>query len=147
MQRARRARILYRMPPETQMGIGQPVDSCEVESLYAILGVSRDADRDDIRRAFRRLARCVHPDVSGDPISAAGFQRIRRAYEVLSNPDARARYDALAGFHAAPPSNRMLGDSVARMFAGLFDGLNALVRTTARHAHEMGDPNDRRRAG
>ena len=64
-----------------------------VRDLYEILGVGRDASDDDIRRAYRQLAREHHPDVSGDPAAEERFKEIAGAYEILSDPDKRARYD------------------------------------------------------
>ena len=60
---------------------------------YQILGVSRNADKDEIKRAYRRLARKYHPDVNKDKGAEEQFKEISRAYEVLSEPDVRSRYD------------------------------------------------------
>ena len=61
---------------------------------YETLGVSRDATRDEIKRAFRRLARDTHPDSNpGDPEAEHRFREIAQAYEVLSDPQRRAAYD------------------------------------------------------
>ncbi len=60
---------------------------------YELLGVSRDADADTLKRAYRRLARQFHPDVNKDPGAEDRFKEIGRAYEVLSDPQTRARYD------------------------------------------------------
>jgi molecular chaperone DnaJ len=61
---------------------------------YEILGVSRDASDRDLKSAFRRLARELHPDVNhDDPTTEARFKEVAEAYEVLSDPDQRARYD------------------------------------------------------
>ncbi len=61
---------------------------------YQLLGIPRDAAPDEIKKAFRKLARECHPDVAGDtPEAAARFTAIREAYEVLSDPQQRSRYD------------------------------------------------------
>jgi molecular chaperone DnaJ len=62
--------------------------------LYALLEVSRDASNDEIKRAYRRLARSLHPDANPDnPAAEAQFKEVAQAYEVLSDPEKRARYD------------------------------------------------------
>lgn len=67
---------------------------------YEVLGVSRDASDDEIKKAYRRLARKYHPDVNkDDPDAEAKFKEIGEAYKVLSNPEARAQYDRFG--HAA----------------------------------------------
>ena len=61
---------------------------------FSILGVERSADADTVKKAFRRLARQHHPDVNpGDPAAEARFKEISEAYEVLSDPDKRRRYE------------------------------------------------------
>src|SRR5439155_22385118 len=61
---------------------------------YEILGVARDADDAEIKRAFRRRARELHPDVNpDDPAAEARFKELAEAYEVLSNAETRAAYD------------------------------------------------------
>lgn len=60
---------------------------------YELLGVSRSADKEEIKRAYRRLARKYHPDVNKDPGAEERFKEINRAYEVLSDADMKARYD------------------------------------------------------
>ncbi len=60
---------------------------------YDLLGVARDADPDTLKRAYRRLARQYHPDINKDPGAEGRFKGIGRAYEVLSDPQTRARYD------------------------------------------------------
>lgn len=60
---------------------------------YQTLGISRDASKDDIKRAYRRLARQYHPDVNKEAGAEERFKEINRAYEVLSEPETRARYD------------------------------------------------------
>ncbi len=60
---------------------------------YAELDVSRDASSEEVRRAYRQVARRHHPDVNQDPGGAERFAAAARAYEILSDPAARARYD------------------------------------------------------
>ncbi len=60
---------------------------------YEILGVSREADKEEMKSAYRRLARKYHPDVNKEPGAEERFKEINRAYEVLSEPETRARYD------------------------------------------------------
>ena len=61
--------------------------------FYDLLGVSRDVDPDSLKRAYRRMARQYHPDINKDPGAEDRFKEIGRAYEVLSDPQTRARYD------------------------------------------------------
>jgi molecular chaperone DnaJ len=60
---------------------------------YGVLGVRRDADPDEIKKAYRRLARELHPDVNPDPQTQERFKEITQAYEVLSDPGKRQMYD------------------------------------------------------
>ncbi|TEX46880.1 MAG: molecular chaperone DnaJ [Actinomycetales bacterium mxb001] len=60
---------------------------------YAMLGVSREASPDEIKRAYRKLARELHPDVNQDPGSQERFKEVTAAYEVLSDPEKRQMYD------------------------------------------------------
>ena len=70
--------------------------SAEFKDYYAALGVSRDASQDDIKKAFRKLARKYHPDVAGNQAGAeAKFKEINEANEVLSDPGKRKKYDRL----------------------------------------------------
>jgi curved DNA-binding protein len=62
--------------------------------FYQILGVPREASQEDIQRAYRRLARTLHPDVNKDPAAEERFKDVSEAYDVLSDPQTRRRYDA-----------------------------------------------------
>lgn len=65
----------------------------EFKDYYQTLGVSRDATAEDIKKAFRKLARKYHPDVSKAPDAEARMQEVNEAYAVLSDPEKRAAYD------------------------------------------------------
>lgn len=67
----------------------------EFKDYYQIMGLARDATQDDIRRAYRQLARKNHPDVSKAPDAEKRFKEIGEAYAVLKDPEKRAAYDAL----------------------------------------------------
>ena len=64
-----------------------------VPDLYQVLGVSRDASDEDIKRTYRRLARELHPDVNRDPDAERRFKEITAAYQTLSDPARRRQYD------------------------------------------------------
>ena len=70
------------------------------KDYYAILGVKRDAGADEIKTAYRRLARKYHPDVSKEKDAEEKFKEMAEAYETLKDPEKRAAYDQL-GSHAA----------------------------------------------
>lgn len=67
----------------------------EFKDYYAIMELARNAGAEDIKRAYRRLARRYHPDVSKEPDALARFKELSEAYEVLSDPPKRAAYDRL----------------------------------------------------
>jgi curved DNA-binding protein len=80
----------------------------EFKDYYATLGVKRDASADEIKKAYRRLARKYHPDVSKEANAEARFKDVSEAHEALSDPERRAAYDDIAARHArgenfAPP--------------------------------------------
>ena len=103
---------------------------------YEILGVSRDAGKEDIKRAYRRLARKYHPDVNKEPGAEEHFKEINRAYEILSEPETRNRYDrfgeaGVSGGAAGFDPDNMGG--FADIFETIFSGFGGMGgQTTAR---------------
>ena len=80
----------------------------EFRDYYEIMGVDRNATQDDIKRAYRKLARKYHPDISKDANAEEKFKEMGEAYEVLKDPEKRAAYDQLgqnykAGQDFTPP--------------------------------------------
>ena len=67
----------------------------DYKDYYKLMGVERDAKAEDIKRAYRRLARKYHPDVSKEANAEAKFKEVQEAYEVLKDPEKRAAYDQL----------------------------------------------------
>ncbi|MBF2098330.1 MAG: molecular chaperone DnaJ [Gloeomargaritaceae cyanobacterium C42_A2020_066] len=99
---------------------------------YEVLGVARTADKEEIKRAYRRQARKYHPDVNKEPEAEERFKEVSRAYEVLSDPETRSRYDRFgeAGVSAsAGPAYGDMGDmgfaDILETFFGGFAGAAA----------------------
>jgi molecular chaperone DnaJ len=96
---------------------------------YEILGVSRDADKEEVKSAYRRLARKYHPDVNKEAGAEERFKEINRAYEVLSEPEVRQRYDrfgeaGVSGAASAGGGFQDMGDmgGFADIFESIFSG-------------------------
>ena len=112
---------------------------------YELLGVSRDADADTLKRAYRRLARQYHPDINKEPGAEDRFKEIGRAYEVLSDPQTRGRYDqfgeaGLGGAAGMPDMGDMGGfaDIFETFFSG-FGGAAGGGRQQRRRGPQQGD--------
>jgi curved DNA-binding protein len=115
----------------------------EYKDYYQIMGVGRDASADDIKRAYRKLARKFHPDVSKEKDAEARFKEVGEAYEVLRDPEKRAAYDALGtrkpGEQFRPPPDWQFdygaetdAGTHSDFFEELFGGLGRGRRTSFR---------------
>jgi DnaJ-class molecular chaperone len=98
-----------------------------VRDPYEALGVKPDASAEDIKKAYRRLAKRYHPDsTGGDKAKEDRFKEISTAYDILGDPDKRARYDSMrrGGFGGGAGGDNAfdLGDLLAQMFGGAAGG-------------------------
>ncbi|MFN2525697.1 MAG: molecular chaperone DnaJ [Actinomycetota bacterium] len=95
---------------------------------YEILGISHDATADEIKRAYRRLARELHPDATReDPATTERFKEVSRAYEVLSDPQKRQRYDAFGDERVDAGAFADFG-GISDLFASFFGGVGGSTR-------------------
>ena len=92
------------------------------KNYYSVLGVSREADDADLKRAYRRLARMYHPDKNpGDRAAEERFKEVNEAYTILSDPEKRARYDRFGTVSGpAGPGGADMG--FGTIFEDLFEG-------------------------
>ena len=99
----------------------------EFRDYYEVMGVARDATQDEIKRAYRKLARKYHPDVSKDENAEEKFKEVGEAYEVLKDPEKRAAFDQLgknwkAGQDFQPPPGWDEGFEFSGPSGGAGDG-------------------------
>ena len=94
------------------------------QDYYDVLGVGREAGPEDVKRAYRKAAMKYHPDRAAGPEAESRFKQAAEAYEVLSDPDKRSRYDRFghAGLSgtAGHDFSRMRVDDIFSMFGDLF---------------------------
>jgi molecular chaperone DnaJ len=106
---------------------------------YDVLGVARGADENEIKRAYRQLARKHHPDVNADKITAERkFKEINEAYEVLSDPQKRANYDRFG--HAGSDGGGFAAGAGAEGFGDIFDMFFGAARGAASQAPRRNGP-------
>ena len=96
----------------------------ERRDFYEVLDVPRSASQDEIQRSYRKLARTYHPDVNSDPAAEDRFKEISEAYDVLSDPETRRRYDAFGPDFRQVPEG-MDPETWARVRAGAGAGPTA----------------------
>jgi len=112
---------------------------------YQTLGISRDASKDEIKHAYRRLARKYHPDVNKEPGAEEKFKEINRAYEVLSEPETRSRYDRFgeAGVGSAAGGAGFDYSDIggfADIFETIFSGFGGMGGGTASSSRRRSGP-------
>lgn len=125
----------------------------EFKDYYKILGVERTASDGEIKRAYRKLARKYHPDVSKEPDAAERMKEVNEAYEVLKDPEKRATYERLGSgfqagqeFHPPPgwdagfefrgaPFGESFGADFSDFFTSLFGGGAGARRAGAFRVH------------
>jgi molecular chaperone DnaJ len=96
--------------------------------LYGVLGVSQNADQGEIKRAYRQLARQYHPDANpGDPTAEDRFKEITRAYDILSDPEKRERYD-LYGDEGSGARHFSDFGGISDLFSSFFGGVQGGTR-------------------
>jgi molecular chaperone DnaJ len=107
---------------------------------YEVLGVGRAAGADELKRAYRRMARQYHPDVNSSPDAEERFKEVNEAYQVLSDAEMRARYDRFghAGLEgtAFPDFSGGFGDIFDELFRGF--GMGGFGRTSGRTRPQRG---------
>jgi curved DNA-binding protein len=109
---------------------------------FKVLGVERGADTDTIKRAFRKLARQYHPDVNpGDSGAEAKFKEVSEAYEVLSDPEKRARYEQFGQYWSQAGGGRAGGgDADFGRYGNFDDFINDLLGRMGGGAAGFGGP-------
>jgi curved DNA-binding protein len=133
----------------------------QFKDYYAIMDVARDASQDDIKRAYRKLARKYHPDVSKEADAEVRFKDLGEAYEVLKDPEKRAAYDQLGkgyrpgqefrpppdwegGFEQGAGSGRGFSDFFEELFARRAAGARRGAGPRGAAMHARGQDNHAR---
>lgn len=117
------------------------------KDLYEVLGVSRDATDEEIKKAFRRQARKLHPDVNKSPNAEEEFKELNEAYDVLSDPQKRSTYDRFGTIPGAAGSNPYgsgyvdmddLFGGMGDIFSSFFGGMGGGAARMRRDGRDMG---------
>jgi len=113
--------------------------SSQPHDLYEVLGVSRNASQDDIKTAYRGMARQFHPDVNADPAAEERFKQVQGAYEILSDPGKRQRYDTFGSGGAQGFGGFAdIGDIFEMFFGQATGGRSGRRATRSRHGESIG---------
>jgi curved DNA-binding protein len=120
----------------------------QYKDYYEVLGVARGADADAVKRAYRKLARKYHPDVSKEKNAESKFKEVQEAYEVLRDSEKRAAYDQLGRdyrpgqqFRPPPDWGQRFGQSGSQRFSDL-NGFSDFFSSLFGGAAEAGPPPD-----
>jgi len=100
--------------------------------LYRVLGLERDATDAQIKKAFRKLAQQWHPDVNRDPVAAERFKEVNEAYQVLSDPERRQRYDMFGSVGVGGDGEGFTGFGG---FSDIFDAFFGGTQASSRRGH------------
>jgi len=108
------------------------------KNYYSVLGVGRDADDGELKKAYRKLARMYHPDRNPDDRTAEErFKEINEAYTILSDPDKRAQYDRFGTVAGPGAGDAGFGTIFEDLFEGFFGGGQRGGRTRARRGDHL----------
>jgi len=109
------------------------------QDYYELLGVPRNASDDEIKRAFRKLAFQCHPDRNREPGAEEKFKEINEAFQVLSDPDKRNRYDRFGSVDAETGYAGFGFGGLGDIFESFWDGFGTIFGQTAQRGPQQGD--------
>jgi molecular chaperone DnaJ len=109
------------------------------QDYYEVLGVPRNASNEEIKREFRKLAKLYHPDRNREPGAEDKFKEVNEAYQVLSDPEKRSRYDRYGGVDVAEGFPDFGFGGLGDIFESFFGGFNTPFGRTAQRVPQRGD--------